>query len=307
MPFVTGQRVIDGLLTVGRGQRIGLFAGSGVGKSTLMAEIAKGADIDLAVIAMIGERSREVQPFLEESLGARGRSRSVVIVACSDEAPLMRVRAAEMAVAIAADFRRRGGNVLLMMDSLTRLAMARREIGLLLNEPPSARGYTPSVFQLLSRIVEQLGVDDNGAVTGVFTVLVDGDDLDEPISDTARGILDGHIVLDRQLAETGHFPAVSVSRSISRVFRDLAKPEHALAAQTIRAIMNIHERDADLIRIGAYVPGNDPTLDKALAVLPTINAFLKQRIGEVSAMKDTLAMLQGITSLWNRKDGVNTQ
>lgn len=206
-PFVTGQRVIDGILTCGQGQRVALLAGSGVGKSTLLGEIAKGGRADLNVIALIGERGREVRPFLDDCLGPEGLARSVVIVSTSDQPPLLRVRAAQTAVTIADYFRRQGGNVLFLLDSLTRMAMAQREIGLMLGEPPSARGYTPSVFQLLSSLLEQLGRTQQGVITGILTVLVDGDDMDEPISDAVRAIVDGHIVLDRKLAERVHFPA----------------------------------------------------------------------------------------------------
>ena len=221
-PLVTGQRVIDGLLTCGRGQRIGLFAGSGVGKSTLMGQIARVADADCNVIALIGERGREVRPFLEDCLGETGLEKSVVVVATADEAPLLRIRAAETAITIADYFRSLGGDVLYLMDSMTRVATAQREISLSLGEPPGARGYPPSVQILMSRILEQLGTSHEGSITGIITVLVDGDDTEEPIADAARSILDGHVVLDRKLAAKNHFPAVNVLASVSRVFPDVA-------------------------------------------------------------------------------------
>ena len=296
--FATGQRVIDGLLTCGRGQRVGLFAGSGVGKSTLLGEIARGADSDVNVVALIGERGREVRPFLEDCLGAEGLKRSVMVVATSDEPPLKRLRAAETAVAIADDFRQRGANVLLMMDSLTRLAHAQREIGLLLGEPPSARGYTPSVFQMMAGLLEQLGNTQQGSITGIITVLVDGDDTEEPVADAARGILDGHIVLDRKLAEGGHFPAVSVASSISRVMNQVVPPDHLAAALKVRAAMSSYEETRDLIRIGAYASGSSAEVDAAVQLHPAINMLLKQRPGESCSMEETHKALQLIAARW---------
>ncbi|MCA9226003.1 MAG: FliI/YscN family ATPase, partial [Planctomycetales bacterium] len=236
-PFVTGQRVIDGLLTLGKGQRVGLFAGSGVGKSTLLGEIAKSASSDLNVIALVGERGREVRPFLEECLGPEGLARSVVIVSTADQPPLLRIRATQTAVTIADHFRSHGADVLLLVDSLTRLAMAQREIGLLMGEPPSARGYTPSVFQMLSNVLEQLGTSAHGSITGICTVLVDGDDMDEPVADNVRAVVDGHIVLSRRLAERGHYPAVDVGASVSRTFREVTDPQHQSAARKVRAAL----------------------------------------------------------------------
>jgi flagellum-specific ATP synthase len=298
-PFVTGIRAIDSVLTCGRGQRIGIFAGSGVGKSTLLGEIAKGSQSDVNVIALIGERGREVAPFLEDCLGAEGMARSVVVVATCEQTPLMRVRASQVAIAIADYFRDSGANVLFMIDSLTRLAMAQRELGLLLGEPPSARGYTPSVFQLLANTVERLGNAAVGGITALLTVLVDGGDMDEPVSDSVRSLVDGHIVLDRKIAERGIYPAIDVSRSISRVANDVVNREHALAARKLRAILATYNEVQDLIRIGAYVRGSSPQIDKAIELMPRIEKFLKQDIGERSTFEQTRAAMFQITSAWS--------
>ncbi len=297
-PFVTGQRAIDGLLTLGRGQRIGIFAGSGVGKSVLLGEIAKGAESDLNVIALIGERGREVRSFLEDCLGPTGLARSVVVVATSDQSPLMRVRAAQSAITMANYFREQGANVLFVLDSLTRLAMAQRELGLALGEPPSARGYTPSVFQLLATSLERLGNSARGSITGILTVLVDGGDLDEPISDTVRSVVDGHIILDRRLAERNHYPAISISQSISRVSHEITDTKHQAAARKFRAIQATYAEAEDLIRIGAYAKGADPQIDKAKELMPALEFFLKQSMGERSALAETKAALERIASAW---------
>lgn len=297
-PFVTGIRVIDGLLTCGRGQRVGIFAGSGVGKSTLLGEIAKGAESDVNVIALIGERGREVVPFLEDCLGDRGLRRSILIVATCEESPLMRVRAATSAVALADFYRRRGANVLLLMDSMTRLAMAQREIGILLGEPPSSRGYTPSVFQLLARVVESLGNSDQGGITALVTVLVDGDDFEEPISDAVRSLVDGHVILDRKIAERGRFPAIDVLRSVSRVANDLVTPEHRAAAAKLRSIIATYNEVRDLIRIGAYVRGSSPVVDRACDLMPAVERFLRQAINEHSPWEQTRQALIELTSTW---------
>lgn len=297
-PFVTGQRALDGLLTCGRGQRIGIFAGSGVGKSTLLGEIAKGSDAEVNVIALIGERGREVKPFLEDCLGSRGLERSVVVVATCDQTPLMRVRAAQAAVTMADYFRETGANVLFLCDSLTRLAMAQREMGLALGEPPSARGYTPSVFQLLATTVERLGNAARGSITGILTVLVDGDDLDEPISDAVRSLVDGHIVLDRRLAERGHYPAINISRSISRTAWDVIDAPQRTAAQKLRTILATYAEVEDLIRIGAYAKGTSPPVDRAVELMPAVEAFLKQGVGEYVTLADTQRMLQQIGEAW---------
>ncbi|HWG43754.1 MAG TPA: FliI/YscN family ATPase [Gemmataceae bacterium] len=297
-PFVTGQRAIDSLLTCGQGQRVGIFAGSGVGKSTLLGEIAKGSRADVNVLALIGERGREVRSFLEDCLGAEGLARSVVVVATCDQAPLMRARAAQVAITMADHFRARGANVLFMLDSLTRLAMAQRELGLALGEPPSARGYTPSVFQLLANTVEQLGNAATGSITGMLTVLVDGDDLDEPIADATRGLLDGHIVLDRKLAERGHFPAISIARSISRVAREVTDAGHQQAARKLREIQAVHAEAEDLIRIGAYVRGSSPQVDRAVELMPSVLAFLRQNVGDRTTLIETRERMDKIAAAW---------
>ncbi len=297
-PFVTGQRAIDGLLTFGQGQRVGLFAGSGVGKSTLLGEIAKQAESDVNVIALVGERGREVRPFLDDCLGPEGRQRSVVLVSTSEETPLMKVRCAEAAVAIADSFRRQGANVLLLMDSVTRLATSQREVGLMLGEPPSARGYTPSVFQLLATTLEQLGCSSQGAITAIVTVLVDGDDLDEPISDAVRSIVDGHIVLDRRLAEQSHFPAINIARSISRVMRDVASAEHQAAASKIRTALAVYDDAADLIRVGAYAKGGSVEVDRAMALMPALLRYLRQDVNTVSSWRETMELTQKLGAAW---------
>jgi flagellum-specific ATP synthase len=297
-PFATGQRVLDGLLTFGRGQRVGIFAGSGVGKSTLLGEIAKRSEADLNVIALIGERGREVRPFLDDCVGVEGMKKSVVVVATCDQTPLMRVRACQTALTIADAFRAEGANVLFMLDSLTRLGMAQRELGLALGEPPSARGYTPSVFQLLASTAERLGNAAHGSITGIMTVLVDGGDLDEPISDAVRSLVDGHIVLDRKLAELGHYPAVSVSRSISRVAGEVTDEAHRAAARKLRAILATYAEAEDLIRIGAYAKGSAPAVDRAVDLRPAVLAFLKQDINEFTPFSTTKEALHRLAAQW---------
>jgi len=296
--FGTGLRAIDGLLTIGRGQRVGIFSGSGVGKSTLLGDIAKGSDAEINVIALVGERGSEVKPFIEDCLGA-GLSKSVVVVATSDEPPLMRVRAAQMALAIADSYRQNGSHVLLMVDSLTRLAMAKRQIDIAHGEPPSARSYTPSVFQLLANYVECMGNAAQGSITGVLTVLVDGDDFDEPITDAVRSYVDGHIVLDRRLAEMGHFPAISVGQSVSRVMSDVADPTHQDSARKIRAILATYAQAEDLIRIGAYVKGSVPAIDKAIELRESILPWLRQRKNERFAFTQTRQVMDRIASAWS--------
>lgn len=297
-PFVTGQRAIDSMLTCGRGQRIGIFAGSGVGKSTLLGEIAKGSDADVNVIVLVGERGREVRSFLEDSLGTEGLARSVVVVATCEQAPLMRARAARVAIAMADFYRQQGANVLFMLDSLTRLAMAQRELGLALGEPPSARGYTPSVFSLLAHTVELLGNAAEGSITGILTVLVDGDDMDEPIADATRGLLDGHIVLERRLAERGHFPAISVAQSISRVAREVTDAGHQAAARKLRAILATYSEAEDLIRIGAYAKGSSPQVDRAIELMPALTSFLRQEVGKRSNLKETREAMERLAAAW---------
>ena len=297
-PFVTNIRAIDAVLTCGRGQRVGIFAGSGVGKSTLLGAIAKGAQADVNVIALIGERGREVGPFLEDCLGPEGMARSVVIVATCEQTPLMRVRASQTAIAIADYFREQGADVLFMIDSLTRLAMAQRELGLMLGEPPSSRGYTPSVFQLLANTVERLGNAAVGSITALITVLVEGGDLDEPISDAVRSLVDGHIVLDRKIAERGFYPAIDISRSVSRVAHEVIDREHAQAARKLRAILATYSEVQDLIRIGAYVRGSSPQVDKAIELMPRVEQFLRQDIGERSTFDQTRQALLAIAAQW---------
>lgn len=297
-PFVTGQKAIDGLLLCGRGQRLGIFAGSGVGKSTLLGQIARTAEADLNVICLVGERGCELRPFIEDCLGADGLKKSVVVISSCEQLPLMRIRAVETAIAIADSFRTRGANVLFFLDSLTRLAMAQRELGLSLGEPPSARGYTPSVFQLLANTVEQLGNGATGSITGFLTVLVEGDDLGEPVSDSARALLDGHIVLDRKLAEAGHFPAINIAQSVSRAFLNVSDPMHQASARKIRSIMATYAEVQDLIRIGAYVKGSSPQVDRVLELLPGVNAFLRQGLDERWTLVETRAAMDRLASAW---------
>jgi flagellum-specific ATP synthase len=291
-PFITGQRTIDGLLTIGKGQRVGLFAGSGVGKSTLLGEVARFAHSDLNVVALIGERGREVLPFIKDSLGPEGMARSVVIVSTANESPLSRVRAAETATAIASWFRSQSKNVFFMLDSLTRFAMAQRELGLMLGEPPTSRGYTPSVFQKLAVILEQLGNSDRGSITGLLTILVDGDDMNDPIADSARSILDGHIVLDRNLANSGHFPAINVLPSASRLFGALADKQHAKVARRIRQMLANYNDVIDLVQVGAYQKGISHESDIAIELYPEICHFLQQDRGEPTSLEQTKQRMQ---------------
>lgn len=287
----TGVRVIDGLLTLGQGQRIGLFAGSGVGKSTLLGMIARNSDADVNVIALIGERGREVREFIERDLG-QALERSVVVLATSDQPPLVRVKGAFVATAIAEYFRDKGCNVTLMMDSVTRFAMALRELGLAIGEPPTARGYTPSVFATLPKLLERAGRSERGSITGIYTVLVDGDDLQDPISDAVRGILDGHIVLGRDLANRGHYPAIDVLQSISRLMNELVDVEHRKAATHVRSLLAAKRDAEDLIRIGAYQRGSDLTIDRAIALEPQLMEFLRQDVHDHSAGDETAMRLK---------------
>jgi flagellum-specific ATP synthase len=276
-PLGTGVRSIDGLLTIGAGQRIGIFGGSGVGKSTLLGMMAKHTTADINVIALIGERGREVGGFIERELGNEGLARSVVVVSTSDDSPLLRIRAALSATAIAEYFKDCGANVLLIMDSVTRFAMAQREIGLAAGEPPSSKGYTPSVFALLPRLLERAGnFAAGGSITGFYTVLVDGDDMNDPIADSVRSILDGHIVLSRALASRNHYPCIDVLHSASRLFTDVTVREHAVAAGRIRELMAAYERAEDLINIGAYQPGSNARVDQAIASHDQIINYLRQ-------------------------------
>ena len=275
-----GIKAIDGLLTIGKGQRIGIFAGSGVGKSTLMGMIAKNVKADINVIALVGERGREVLDFVRKDLGDEGMARSILVVATSDQPAMLRKKCPSVATGIAEYFRDQGYDVLLMMDSLTRFAMAQREIGLAVGEPPVARGYTPSIYAELPKLLERSGNFEKGSITGVYTVLVEGDDTNEPISDTVRGILDGHIVLSRRLAAANHYPAIDVGASISRLMTDIVPLESRRAAGRIRDIMSIYEKSSDLVSIGAYKAGTNPKLDYALGKIDAIDTFLKQDVDE---------------------------
>ncbi|MFP4528272.1 MAG: flagellar protein export ATPase FliI [Candidatus Kapaibacterium sp.] len=290
-PIATGIRAIDGMLTFGKGQRVGIFSGSGIGKSTLLGMIARNTSADINVIALIGERGREVKEFIEKDLGEAGLSRSVVIVATSDTPSLVRVKAALVATTVAEHFRDQGLDVMLMMDSATRFAMAQREVGLTIGEPPTTKGYTPSVFSLLQKTMERAGTSEHGSITGLYTVLVEGDDMNEPVADTTRGILDGHIVLSRDLASMGHYPAIDSLQSISRVRRDVISAEHYKAAQKLQELMAIYREAEDLISIGAYQKGSNPRLDKAIELRDEINGFLTQEIEEFCDYEETLDRL----------------
>jgi type III secretion protein N (ATPase) len=292
-PLPTGVRVIDGLLTVGEGQRVGLFAGSGVGKSSLLGAIARGAEADVVVVALVGERGREVGEFLARSLGADGRRKSVVVVATSDVAALERLRAAQIATAYAEHFRDQSRRVLLLVDSVTRCARAQREVGLAAGEPPARRGYPPSVFAMLPRLLERAGQGERGSITAIYTVLVEGGDMDEPIADEVRGILDGHIVLDRSIAARGRYPAVDVTISLSRVMDGIVSKEHREAARRLRALVATYEAKRDLVTLGAYAKGSDKELDEAIAHMPRIEALLRQDAGEKSTLADAIAGLAG--------------
>ncbi len=291
-PLDLGIRAINGLLTVGCGQRVGIFAGSGVGKSVLLGMIAKRTSADVNVIALIGERGREVNEFIEKELGPEGLSRSVLVVATSDHLPLIRLRAAFIATAIAEYFRDNGCHVNLMMDSVTRFAMAQREIGLALGEPPTSKGYTPSVFTLLPKLLERAGTcAGRGTITGLYTVLVDGDDHNEPIADAVRSILDGHIVLTRELAMQNHYPAIDILRSISRVMGDIVSPEHRKHAGNLKSLLAIYKKAEDLINIGAYVSGSNPRIDRAVGMIDRINRYLQQDMHETVDYEQSVRQL----------------
>lgn len=279
-PIQVGVKAIDTMLTVGRGQRIGIFAGSGVGKSTLLGMIARNSSADVNVIALIGERGREVREFIEKDLGDEGLRKSVVIVATSDQPALMRIKGAYTATAISEYFRSLGLNVNLMMDSVTRVAMAQREIGLAVGEPPTTKGYTPSVFATLPKLLERTGTNEQGTITAFYTVLVDGDDMNEPIADAVRGILDGHFVLDRKLAEKGQYPAINILKSVSRVMNQIVESSDLQAAQELRSLLAVYEENNELIQIGAYKHGTNQQIDQAISFYPAIQDFLKQGILE---------------------------
>lgn len=291
-----GVKAIDGLLTIGKGQRIGIFAGSGVGKSTLLGMIARNTKADINVIALIGERGREVKEFIERDLGEEGLKRSVVIIATSDKPAIIRKKAAKAATSIAEYFRNQGKDVLLMMDSLTRFSMAQREIGLAAGEPPVSRGYPPSVYSEMPKLLERAGNDDVGSITGLYTVLVDGDDFNEPITDTARGILDGHIVLTRQLANKNHYPAIDVLQSISRVMSSIVTKEQKKLAGECKMLMATYREAEDLINIGAYKAGSNPEIDRAIEKMKDINDFLCQDVEEKVSFEDSIATLEYIFS-----------
>lgn len=278
----TGVRAIDGFLTCGEGQRIGIFAGSGVGKSTTLGMMARTAEADVNVIALIGERGREVLDFIERDLGPEGMKKSVVVCATSDKSPLVRLKGALTATSIAEYFRDKGKKVLLMMDSVTRFAMAQREVGLAIGEPPAQKGYTPSVFAMLPKLMERTGMSDKGSITAFYTVLVDGDDFNEPIADTVRGILDGHIVLSRQLAHKNHYPAIDILNSVSRLMKEIATDEQNKAASKARDILATYKEAEDLINIGAYEEGSNKEIDLAIKYIGKVNSYLKQGVNEVS-------------------------
>jgi flagellum-specific ATP synthase len=293
-PLGVGVRAIDGLLTVGKGQRVGIFAGSGVGKSTILGMIARNTAADVNVIALVGERGKEVRDFLERDLGEAGLKRSVVVVATSDQPALVRIKAAFVATRIAEYFRDQGLDVMLMMDSVTRFAMAQREVGLAIGEPTTTRGYTPSVFALLPKLLERTGTSEHGTITALYTVLVDGDDMNEPIADAVRSILDGHVVLSRKLAAGNHYPAIDVLASVSRVMPDVVPPAHAAAASAIRDVLATYRDAEDLVNIGAYVAGSNPRVDRALSRIDHVRAFLRQGIDERSTFDESQ---QALTTL----------
>ena len=291
-----GIKAIDGLNTIGKGQRIGIFSGSGVGKSTLLGMIAKNVKADINVIALVGERGREVLEFIQKDLGEEGMSRSVLVVATSDQPAMLRLKCPLVATTIAEYFRNQGLDVLLMMDSLTRYAMAQREIGLAIGELPIARGYTPSIYAEFPKLLERSGNFDKGSITGVYTVLVEGDDTNEPISDTVRGILDGHIVLSRALANSNHFPAIDVGASISRLMVEIVSPEHRQLASRFRNLLGLYQKNADLISIGAYKKGNNPALDEAVSRISKMNSFLQQGVDESFSYEETFKLMESVVS-----------
>ena len=293
-PLSLGIKSIDGLLTCGRGQRVGIFAGSGVGKSTLLGMAARNTEADINVIGLIGERGREVREFIERDLGQAGLERSIVVVATSDQPALVRVKAAHISTAIAEYFRDQGKDVLFMMDSVTRVAMALREVGLAVGEPPATRGYPPSVFAELPRLLERTGTNQHGTITALYTVLVEGDDFNEPVSDTVRGILDGHIDLSRELASRNHYPAVDVLNSVSRVMTDIVDDDHLEAAGKVKKMIADYRESEDLINIGAYEPGSNPEVDQAIEHIDDINNFLQQNINEKSDFETTIQKLKHI-------------
>ncbi len=293
-PISLGIRAIDGPMTCGKGQRVGIFAGSGVGKSTILGMIARNTAADVNVIALIGERGKEVRDFIERDLGEEGLRRSIVIVSTSDQPALVRIKAAFVATTIAEHFRDQGLDVMLMMDSVTRFAMAQREVGLAIGEPTTTRGFTPSVFALLPKLLERAGTSQNGTITGLYSVLVDGDDMNEPVADAVRSILDGHIVLSRKLAAANHYPAIDVLGSVSRVMPDVVDQNHSAAASALRDVLATYREAEDLINIGAYVPGSNPRVDLALSKIEAIRHFLRQGVYETAGYDETVAQLVSV-------------
>jgi len=296
MPIACGVRAIDGLITCGKGQRVGIFGGSGVGKSTLIGMMTRATDADLTVLALVGERGREVREFLEDAIGPKGLERSVVVVSTSDQSPLLRIRSALAATTVAEYFAAQGKNVLLVVDSLTRFAMAQREIGLAAGEPPTAKGYTPSVFTLLARLIERAGNFNRGSITAFYTVLMEGDDQQDPLVDAVRALLDGHIILDRKLNSRGHYPPISVLDSLSRLMNSICTPDHLEKSRRLRQLLASHAASEDLLRVGAYQKGADPVLDRAIQVLPAINSFLQQKKHESSDLDATREALMSLPS-----------
>ena len=292
-----GVRAVDGFLTCGRGQRVGVFGGSGVGKSTLIGMMTRGTDADLTVLALIGERGREVRHFLEEVLGEQGRKRAVVVVSTSDQSPLLRIRGALVATAVAEYFCARGKHVLLVLDSLTRLAMAQREISLAIGEPPTTKGYTPSVFTLMARLIERAGKFRDGSITAFYTVLMEGDDQQDPIVDAARALLDGHIMLDRKLSAHNHYPPISILDSISRLMPDVCSAEHLAQAGKLRQLLAAYSAAEDMIRIGAYEKGSDSTLDTAIALMPELNRFLQQSPTQPASFSENIQALMALAAV----------
>ncbi|MCT4536425.1 FliI/YscN family ATPase [Halodesulfovibrio sp.] len=293
-PLDVGVRSINSLITLGKGQRVGIMAGSGVGKSTLMGMMARYTEADINVIALIGERGREVLEFIEKDLGPEGMKRSVLLVATSDQSPLIRMRAAYAATAVAEFYRDQGKNVLLMMDSVTRFAMAAREVGLATGEPPTTKGYTPTVFTQLPQLLERAGNSDKGSITGIYTVLVDGDDFNEPIADAVRSILDGHIVLTRDLADNGHYPAIDVLRSVSRLRGDICSREIIEEGQSVTKLLAAYKKVEDMVNIGAYSHGSNPVVDKAISMVPQVNEFLQQRVQDPCTIEESYSQLHSL-------------
>lgn len=293
-PLPLGIKAVDAMLTIGQGQRVGIFAGSGVGKSTTLGMIARNAQADINIITLIGERGREVRDFIEKDLKEEGLKKSVLVIATSDQPALLRLKSAMVGTALAEYFRDQGYNVLLMMDSLTRFAMAQREIGMATGEPPVSRGYTPSVYAILPRLLERSGASDKGTITGLYTVLVEGDDMNEPVADTVRGILDGHIVLNRKLANANHYPPIDVLASVSRVMPDIVTPRHMREVGFVKSRMAVHSEAQDLINIGAYQKGSNPDIDNAVELMPAINGLLRQGIKDAHSYEDICDMLHGV-------------